>query len=391
VPAAPSLSISADEARRAALRAQALLGPEARPKTVGQLVRRLGGVQLDTISVLARSHELVSYSRLGAVGRDAVEAGLWNTSHPARPDTIEYWGHAACVLPIETWPWLAFRRRRFRTNARWQMAAVPEVLDGVRARLAAEGPLTASGLGGAKQGGPWWDWSPVKVAVEVLLDFGEVVCVTRRGWKRVYDLAERALPADLLDDSASDQACFVHLVTESARRLGVATTRDLADYYRLHRDDVAVGLAGSDLIPVTVEGWEVPAWAHPAALEWMGRRGRHRTTLLSPFDSLTWDRSRTERLFGFTHRIEAYTPKPQRVHGYYPMPVLAGGRLVGRVDPGREGRSLVAKQVGILDPGSLPAVAAALLEAAGWVGADSVAVGVVDQPGLRASLVQLVS
>src|SRR6202044_833084 len=126
-----------------------------------------------------------------------------------------------------------------------------------------------------------------------------------------------------------------------------------------------------------VEGWKEPAWADPDALTSLGQRGQHATTLLSPFDSLIWDRRRTLRLWGFTHRLEAYTPAAKRVHGYYVMPVLAGGRLVGRVDPGRDGRTLVAKQVSLAGAAGVAPTAVALREAAEWVGAEQVAIAVV--------------
>ena len=129
-----------------------------------------------------------------------------------------------------------------------------------------------------------------------------------------------------------------------------------------------------------------PAWADPAALA-SPPRGRHRTTLLSPFDSLVWDRPRTERIFGFTHRLEAYVPKPKRVHGYFAMPLLAGGRLLGRVDPAREGRTLVARQVSLQTPKAVEPMAQALAEAADWVGCTEVRVELVVQTELRAPLV----
>ncbi|KWX10888.1 cytoplasmic protein, partial [Carbonactinospora thermoautotrophica] len=195
------LSLSADEARRIALRAQGLLGAPDRRAGVAGLLRRLGAVQLDTISVLARSHELVPYARLGAVGRATVETAYWANGGGSAV-AFEYWAHAACVLPVEEWPYFAFRRRAFRRRG-WRWHRVPErTCADVLARLRAEGPLTATELGGAKNGGPWWDWSDTKIAIEWLLDLGEVVCVARRGWKRVYDLPERALPASVLDDRA---------------------------------------------------------------------------------------------------------------------------------------------------------------------------------------------
>ncbi|MGW0362363.1 winged helix-turn-helix domain-containing protein [Streptomyces sp. NPDC002990] len=370
------LSLSADEARRIALRAQGFLGAPDRRGGVRGMLRHLGAVQLDTISVLARSHELVAYARLGAVERKAVEAAYWSGHH-----AFEYWSHAACILPVEEWPHFAFRSRARRARGhRWHVLRDKErstkaVLD----RLKAEGPLTSTELGGAKNGGEWFDWSETKIAVEWLLDTGEVVCGERRGWKRVYDLPERAVPDALLHDDLDDRECLRRLVALAGKSLGVGTRADIADYHRLKGDQVDAVIADSGLVPVKVEGWGrdrrrgAAAWADPAALA-TAPRGRHRTTLLSPFDSLVWDRPRTERIFGFTHRLEAYVPKPKRIHGYFAMPLLAGGRLQGRVDPGREGAVLVARQLSLETPKAAAAMAQALWEAARWVGCEEVRV-----------------
>ncbi|MCM2517245.1 winged helix DNA-binding domain-containing protein [Streptomyces griseoincarnatus] len=380
----PTTELSADEARRIALRAQGLLGAPDRRAGVRGVLRHLGAVQLDTISVLARSHELIPYARLGAVGRRTVEEAYWKQGdQPAH--TFEYWSHAACILPVEEWPHFAFRRRAYRARPHWNHELPDGVYDQVVKQLRTEGPLTATELGGAKRTSEWWDWSGTKVAVERALMYGEVVCVERRGWKRVYDLAERAVPAALLAEEPSDEECLRRLVGLAGRALGVGTRADIADYHRLKGEQVDAVIADSGLVPVTVEGWSKPAWANPEALA-TPPRGRHRTTLLSPFDSLIWERARTERMFGFTHRLEAYVPKPKRVHGYFAMPVLAGGRLVGRVDPAREGRALVAKQVTLDGRKAVPQVAQALVEAAGWVGCTDVRVERVDAPELREPL-----
>jgi uncharacterized protein len=369
------------------------------------MLRRVGAVQLDTISVLARSHELVAYARLGSVARQQIEQAYWNADRPA---AFEYWAHAACVLPIEQWPYFAFRRRALRAmGVRWYQSH-RETCEKVRARLQAEGPLTASQLGGAKGGGVWWDWSDVKIAVEWLLEFGEVACVRRTGWRRVYDLTERVLPGDLLDAEPSDAECITYLAGVAARALGVVTHADLVDYHRLnflttekgqHTGLVADAALAAGLTPVTIAGHgmgrggaegrggparrgvaqgrggserPVAAWADPAALAEADRRGRHRVTLLSPFDSLIWDRKRTLRMFGFEHSLEAYVPKHKRVHGYFTMPLLAGGRLAGRVDPAREGSTLIARQVSLESPAAAEPMAQALREAASWVGCDDV-------------------
>ncbi|MDG9720292.1 winged helix-turn-helix domain-containing protein [Streptomyces sp. DH24] len=382
----PSTELSADDARRIALRAQGFLGAPDRRAGVRGVLRHLGAVQLDTISVLARSHELVPYARLGAVGRKTVERAYWQDgASPDGPHAFEYWSHAACILPVEEWPHFAFRRRAYRNRPHWHHELPDGVYDQVIKQLRAEGPLTATELGGAKKTNDWWDWSGTKVAVERALMYGEVVCVERRGWKRVYDLAERAVPAALLHDELDDTECVRRLVRLAGQALGVGTRADIADYHRLKSEQVEAVIADSGLVPVTVAGWGKPAWADPAALE-TAPRGRHRTTLLSPFDSLIWERARTERIFGFTHRLEAYVPKPKRVYGYFAMPVLAGGRLVGRVDPAREGRTLVARQVTLDGPKAVPGVAQALVEAASWVDCTDVRVERVDAPDLREPL-----
>ncbi|SEF96043.1 hypothetical protein SAMN04489712_102636 [Thermomonospora echinospora] len=385
------LELTADEARRIQLRAQGLLGAQTRPRGVAGVLEQLGAVQLDTISVLARSHELVPYARLGAVGREAVENAYWDTS-TGTGAAFEYWAHAACVLPMDEWPLLAFRRRAFRRRGwRWHKIS-QEACEVVLKRLRADGPLTMRELGGAKASADWWDWSEQKIAVEWLLDIGEVVCARRTGWRRVYDLPERVVPAALLDREPEDAECLAHLVGRAGRALGVATRADLADYYRIKGEQVDAVIEAAGLVPVRVAGWRHRAWADPRALE-APPRGRHAVTLLSPFDSLVWDRARTLRMFGFEHRLEAYVPKAKRVHGYFTMPLLAGGRLIGRVDPAREKGVLVARQVSV-EPWAtstparareaVAALSTALWRAAGWVGCRDVRVEVMDPPELTA-------
>ncbi len=382
-------TLSIEEARRVALSAQGLRGARMTTGGVPAMVRRLGAVQLDTISVLARSHELVAYARLGAIGRDRVERAYWGP----KSATFEYWSHAACVVPLEDWPAYAFKRRARRAKGkRWHVLQERDQTTGeVVARLRAEGPLTANELGGAKKGGPWWDWSETKIAAEWLLDIGELVCRERRGFARVYDLAERAIPEDLLAQEWSDDECARSLVAAAGRSLGVATEADLAVYHGLPRALARTTLASSGLTKVAVEGWRQPAYADPGVLEAVGTRMRGRSVLLSPFDSLIWYRERLERLFGLRHRLEAYTPKEKRIYGYFAMPVLAGTRIVGLVDPGRRGEVLVAKQVTLIRPGAAAQVAQALLEAASWVGCTECEIERVEPASARAELEEAVS
>jgi uncharacterized protein len=405
---AAEVTLTPDDVRRMTLRAQGFLGaaPWSRSRAgVAAMLRRVGAVQLDTISVLARSHELVAYARLGPVSRQQIEQAYW---HETKPDAFEYWAHAACVLPIEQWPYYAFRRRRFREKGERWHRVTPETCEKVLARLRAEGPLTATQLGGAKAGGPWWDWSDVKIAVEWLLDTGEVICSQRTGWRRVYDLPERVLPDSLLGPEPSDPECLAYLAGVAARALGVVTVADLVEYHRLNflgarspldtRRLLTEAAVAAGLVPVVLAGASAPgtgaqAWADPAALAEAsaGRRGRNRVTLISPFDSLIWDRKRTRLMFGFEHGLEAYVPKHKRIHGYYTMPLLAGGRLVGRVDPAREGKTLVARKVSLERATAAEPMAQALREAATWVGCDDVRLEQIEPAPLASRLAAAVS
>jgi uncharacterized protein YcaQ len=388
--------LSPDEVRRLTLYAQGFLGASAKRGGVVGVLRRVGAVQLDTISVLARSHELVAYARLGPISRKAVERAYWpaldsltshsETQHPKtrHPTAFEYWAHAACILPIADWPYYAWRRRAIAARGqRWHKVS-EDACELVLSRLRDEGPLTATQLGGAKGGGPWWDWSEVKIAAEWLLDTGRAVCVRRIGWRRIYDLPERVIPKDLYEQDPTDDECLTYLVGAAARALGVATYADFADYLRISGErrspatlDAAATAAG--LVAVAVPNGDrrpVRGWADPAALAWLaaGGRGTHRTTLLSPFDSLMWDRKRAERTFGYKHVFEPYVPKEKRERGYFTMPLLAGGQIAGWVDPARQGKTLIAKNVYLDKPSAVAPMAKALTEAAQWVNCESVAI-----------------
>lgn len=372
------IRLSASEARLAQLWAQGLLG--GRRNKIG-LLAQVGAVQLDTISVFARSHELVAYARRGPIGRQAVESMLWGG------ETFEYWGHAASVLPLADWPLFAPRRATWR--ARIEATSIPDsVFKEVRAQLA-DGPATANQLGGAKAGGPWWDWTHTKQAVEALLGAGEVVCMSRKGFQRVYELAEQRIPDALIGIELPTTECHRRLVTASGRHLGVATLADLADYYRLKVRDLMAVVEETGLVPVEVKDWKKKSWADPDALDAISSpgRNRHATTLLSPFDSLIWDRARAARVFGFEHRLEAYVPPAKRVHGYYSMPVLAGGRIVGKVDPARADGALLVKRVTVDSQSAVSSVAKALLAAATWIGSRKVMIEKVDPPSAAAALI----
>jgi uncharacterized protein YcaQ len=350
------------------------------------VLQRVGAVQLDTISVLARSHELVAYARLGPTPREQVEAAYW--SQPAR--AFEYVAHANCIIPVEDWPYFNFRRGQLGRGLWPQLVGSPAVAE-VRAALQ-DGPITVSDVGGAREASGWWNWSGAKRALELMFARGDVVCTMRRNWKRVYDLPERAIPAPLRQHQPSAEESYVYLVRKAAQALGIGTRRDIANYYMLltsyvGRDldrrrlfDAAMDVSG--LIEVQVEGWDEPAYAFESTLK-QRRAAISRTTLLSPFDSLIWAeprigkgplRARALRLFDYDMLFEPYVPKAKRVHGYFTMPLLADNRLVGHVDPAREGTTLVTRSASLHDTTHLDSMADALCEAAAWVGCDRVRV-----------------
>jgi len=407
-------SLTAAQARSVALWRQGLLGETPKVGTaatqrrrVHDMVRHLGAVQLDTISTLARTHELVAYARYGAIDRSSIEAGYWNGD-----SSFEYWSHAACILPMESWPLFAFRRRHYISRRHHWHLVKESGLKRVLTRLKAEGPVTTSDLGGAKSSSMWWDWSDSKIAVEWLLSIGTVVCTQRTGWRRVYDLAERAIPVELREQPGwrttggvlgpSDAECMTALVTQSLDVMGIGTLDDIADVHRLGKTPTKRVLADLGVEQVQVEGWDQPAYLSAAASTWLSRGARttspaaSRTTLLSPFDSLIWHRPRTDRLFGMEHRLEAYTPAHKRVHGYFAMPVLHRGELVARVDPARDKTSgdvvLRANRVTLEDTraSTIAGTAAALREAAMWVKADSIEVDDVRPASARRALVSAI-
>jgi uncharacterized protein YcaQ len=335
-------TLSAAEARRVALAAQGFDGirNETRP-TPRRLIRtldRLGLLQIDSVNVLVRSHYLPLFSRLGAY--DATHLDTAADAGPQRT-LFEYWGHEASLLPVALHPLLRWRMARaeqglglYRRLAQLGHRRRAYV-DAILAEVAERGPLTASELSSGGRGrGSWWGWSEGKTALEWLFWSGRVTTATRRRFERVYDLTDRVLPPEILTASTPPEAeAQRSLVRLATRALGVATARDVRDYFRLDAADTKPRLAelveAGELIPVRVEGWKDPAYLHPSAR--IPRRV-DAGALLSPFDSLVFERQRTERLFGFRYRIEIYTPAPQRSYGYYVLPFLLGDRLVARVD-----------------------------------------------------------
>ncbi|MGW4412419.1 winged helix-turn-helix domain-containing protein [Nonomuraea sp. NPDC004702] len=326
-----SVRLSQAQARELAVAAQGLGGDAAFAQPLDVLTH-LGAIQLDAIQRVDKAHRLVCLARAPHLqGRHAVDAQLWSTSGPAT--VFESAAHAVCLLPMTDWPLWTFMRER---TARVSWAPEPALCERVTQMVAAHGPVTLSdieALGERKSSG--WAWSDAKRAAEYLVWTGALVTAARRGAKRVYDLAERRVPADLLHARPSEHDSLTALLTKAARVYGVATTADLTEYFRLPRAAAAQAIHDTGLLPATVEGWDEPAWVHPATLERAPLPAE--PVFLTPFDNLIWDRDRTRRLFSFDYTFEAYKPPTKRRFGYYVTPLLAGTRLIGRADLMRDG------------------------------------------------------
>ena len=327
-----TLSLSLAEARRLALAAQGFgrtpRGAIAHKQLQAQ-IERLGVVQIDSVNALVRSHYLPTFSRLGHYQAEHLDELAWGRARRRR--LFEYWGHEASLLPLELYPLLRWRMRRaadgqgiYSQLAKFGVErrdAIDSVLQSVRER----GALGAGSLSSrTEKAGPWWDWSAEKMALEWLFAAGLVTVAGRRGFERLYDLPERVIPADVLNPpDLDDDEAQRRLLLRSADALGVATERDLRDYYRLDVSDskrrIAELVEAGELLPVTVQGWRQVAYCRGEPR--IPRRVRH-SALLSPFDSLIWERERTERLLGFRYRLEIYTPQSKRVYGYYVLPFL---------------------------------------------------------------------
>jgi len=326
--------LSASQARRIALYAQGFGTPRPSGRIdrrhLRRVLRHIGLIQIDSVNVLVRSQELPLFARLGPHPRslipDATAAG----------ELFEYWVHEACHVPVEQRPlyrWAMEAHPRWKSMRRFA-AERPDVIDFVRDRVRADGPLVASDLEMRdRPKGQWWDWDDGKLALEHLFRTGEVAATRRpNDFARLYDLAERVIPAhvrDLPTPSAHDAK--KELLVLAAEYHGVGTAADLADYHRLAhtRALLAELVEEGRLVATTVDGWTQRAFMHPDAV--LPRRIRG-SALLSPFDPVVWFRDRAERLFDFHYRIEIYVPKPKRVFGYYVLPFLLDDRLVARVD-----------------------------------------------------------
>jgi hypothetical protein len=392
-------TLSAAQARRIAIAAQGLATPKpakpVTPRAFRALAGRLGALQLDSVNVFTRTHYMPTFARLGPYDPAILEREAWGK----RRSLFEYWGHAASLLPMELQPLFRWKMQRAREGRMYaglarfadgRRAYIETVLDEVRRR----GPVTGGEFApeGPRKSG-WWEWSDGKRALEWLFWAGFITTKTRRGFERVYDLTERAIPAAVLAlPTPSEADAQRELVRRSAEAMGVATIADLTDYFRIHYQADAKARA-RELVEegvlelVNVSGWRGPAYLFAGAK--LPRRAAG-AALLSPFDNLIWSRERTERVFGMRYRIGLYTPAAQREHGYYVYPFLLGDRLAAQVDlkSDRKAGALLV-QAAHLESGAtaeevLGPLAAELRSAAAWQGLAEV--HIAKKGGLSAAL-----
>ena len=382
------LCFSLKQARRMALAAQGFSGRQApaqiKATHLNRLIERLGVLQIDSVNAVVRSHYLPLFSRLGHYSPLMLEQAAW--SQDRRRSLFEYWGHEASLLPMALYPLMRWRMERAKLGqgiyaqmarfGREQQAIIERVLKIVEQ----QGAVGAGSLSTREErAGPWWDWSNEKHALEWLFAAGLVTVAGRRGFERLYDLPERVIPGKHLHSTVGEAEAQRGLLLHSVTALGVGTEKDLRDYFRLDpadsRNRVAELVEDGQLLACQVQGWKQPAYCLPEAKV---PRKVTASALLSPFDSLIWERSRTERLFDFRYRLEIYTPQDKRVYGYYVLPFLHNERIAARVDlrAERANGCLAVHAVHEEEPGldeeGMLALALNLRQMADWLGLDRV-------------------
>lgn len=381
--------LTARQARRIALAAQGFADPLPRATPgrahLKRVFERVGLIQIDSVNVLARSHYLPLFARLGDYPMKLLEDAAWSR----RKFLFEYWGHEASFLPVEIQPLLRWRMedaRAGKTMWRHLNAFAKDEKTFLRRavkEIETHGPLSAGELSECGKGkGAWWGWSDGKRALEVLFWQGHITTATRNNFERVYDLTERVLPKSVVDTpTPKREDAERDLIRIAARAMGVATAQDLRDYFRMEvagfETRVQELVESGELIPVEVKDWKRPAYLHADAKR---PKPIERAALLSPFDSLVWRRERAERMFDFRYRLEIYTPAHKREHGYYVLPFLMDETLSARVDlkADRAGKRLLVKAAHVQDSHDEGDVAERLApeleRMAGWLGLDEVRV-----------------
>jgi uncharacterized protein YcaQ len=329
-----TLTVSLAAIRRVTVSTQAYASRfrRAQPGDVEDAIGRLGAVQLDSISTVDRAHRLTLSSRIGAYDEAELRGLL------ASGRVFEYWGHEACLLPIELWPHF---RRTMEGGAHWRfyeraMLEHGDLVEPVLERIRSEGPLGSRDFEGAGDGTDMWNWKPAKMVLEALWDNGVLVVAGRESFQRRYDLAERVIPPAILAAPTPDEDETLRtLALMAVRARGALTEPAIREHWRLkggrarlHHHVLALVDEGH-LREVHADDGGPPFYLDAEA-ELDGDPAP--PVLLSPFDNLLWDRPLVERLFGFRHVIEVYKREHERQYGYYVLPLLAGDRIVGRAD-----------------------------------------------------------
>lgn len=310
--------------------------PKATKEDLLASIRQMHLLQIDTISVVARSHYLVLWSRLGDYPLN------WLDELLEEGQLFEYWSHAACMLPVEDYP--LYRRLMLNTSLahKW-IAEHPEEVNKLLAYIRANGPVRSADFERPNQekGAGWWDWKPEKKALETMFDAGVLAVAKRQGFQRFYDLHERVMPEWNDAQALSGPEAELVFARMAVQALGVAQAPWISNYFYRYKKKGLIALntllESGEVVPVQVEGWKQAGYSHTANLGLVeaaqsGRLESNLTTLLSPFDPLVSDRERALTAFGFDYKIECYTPAAKRRYGYFTLSILHNGQLIGRLD-----------------------------------------------------------
>ncbi len=383
----PPVRMSNAQAVRAQLGAQGFGDP--RPggsvdvRHFRRMIRRISLLQIDSVNVLTRSHYLPVYARLGPYDRGRLDRFIYDA-----PEMFEYWSHEQAYTPIGLHSATRFKMNAYEGRGWKRIAEIeadhPGYVDAVLDEIGERGPISSRLLDDpGERTGPWWGYGKGKIALEWLFTTGKIAVAKRVNFERFYDLPERVIPPEVLAQQALDPTS-AHLARVSAavKALGIGTVKDIADYFRMKVVETGQALESlaelGGVTRVEVSQWGRPAYAHPDLVIPRSITG---IALLSPFDPVVWDRARAERMYGFHYRIEIYTPEPKRVFGYYVLPILFDGRLVGRVDLKADRQAGVLRVKGAytengVDRTALASALASELETmAGWLGLEGVVVG----------------
>ena len=397
-----SITLSLPEARKLAVASQGFGSKPPTPSVahLRKLAARLQAIQIDSVNVLARAHYVAAFARLGPYPTEALDSLAYR-----KRELFEYWGHAACLLPVSLYPLVRYRMHAEQT-LEYMRTERGAYTASVYAEVGERGPIAAAELSNpGKRSRNWWSWGDGKAAIEHLFNAGLVAIAGRRGFERLYDIADRVIPRAALDAPVPPrEEAMKKLICLGAKAYGVGTAGDIAGY--LHVDgwrdrrladpfrDYAKAPEGGRTKPIAkrlvselveegrlltarVDGWTEPAYVAPGARV---PRAVHARALVTPFDSLVWDRSRMERLFGMKYTIEIYTPEPKRVYGYYVFPFLLGDTLVARCDlKADRQRKVLMVQSAFLEPGQdarhvVPELADELRQMRSWLELDRIEV-----------------